>query len=203
MTQRDELLDDPEEAQLQALEGLQAKMWTALPGVVVNVNLAAQTCSVQPTIQGVVLDAQNNEQNVNLPVLPDVPILFPRTAGFALTLPVGVGDEVLVVFSSRAIDSWWQSGGIGAPIEARMHSLSDGFAILAPTSQPKKLANVQADGIELRNADRSVFIKVSAAGISSKGPWVHEGPFSADGISLPDHIHSNSGGIGNGGPPVP
>jgi len=135
---RRERLDDPEESLRMALESYASQLWTALPASVVSVNLAAQTVSVQPTIQGSVADPAGNVRQVNLPLLVDVPLVWPKAGGFALTFPVAPGDEVLVVFACRCIDSWWQSGGIGAPAEARMHDLSDGFAILAPTSQPKK-----------------------------------------------------------------
>lgn len=172
---RNENLDDPEEAALQMLEGLQAKLWTALPGIVVSADLDKQTCVVQPSIRGVLLDEQNNATSVQLPLLADVPICFPRAGGFALTVPLSAGDEVLVVFSSRAIDSWWQSGGVGEPVEARMHDLSDGFAILAPTSQPKKLPAVQSDGIELRTEDRTTYIKLTEDTIYIKGNIIHEG----------------------------
>jgi len=196
---RDEMLNDPEEAQLQALEGLQAKMWTALPGVVVSADLDAQTCVVQPAIKGVLLDEQNNETSVNLPLLINVPICFPRAGAFALTLPLGPGDEVLVVFSSRAIDSWWQSGGVGEPVEARMHDLSDGFAVLAPTSQAKKLPAVQSDGVELRNLDRSVYIKLTAAGIQVKGNITHEGNLTRTGTTSLTGATSVTGALTNNG----
>jgi len=175
MSDRSELLDDPQVAAQATMDGLQARLWTALPGVVVDVNLSAQTCSVQPTIQGVVTDAQNNAVAVNLPVLLDVPIIFPRAGGFAVTMPLAAGDEVLVVFASRCIDAWWQNGGIGAPVEARMHDLSDAIAIPGPTSQPRKLSAVQTDGLELRNESRSVFIKLTNAGIQIQGDIVHVG----------------------------
>lgn len=224
---RNEMLNDPEVAAQAQADNLQSKIWTALPGIVKAVNLVAQTVSVQPTIQGVQSDAEDNDTLVNLPLLVDVPICWPRAGGFALTFPVAVGDEVLVVFSARAIDSWWQSGGIGAPVESRMHDLSDGFAILAPTSQPKKLANVQADGMEMRTEDRSVFIKLSASGIQIKGNITHEGnntqvgnhvmtgnnvvtgsvsasvQVSAAGKNLSSHTHSAvQPGVGTSGPPV-
>jgi len=196
---RDEMLNDPEEAQLQALEGLQAKMWTALPGIVVSADLDAQTCVVQPSIKGVILDEQNNETSVNLPLLADVPICFPRAGAFALTLPLSAGDEVLVVFSSRAIDSWWQSGGVGEPVEARMHDLSDGFAVLAPTSQPKKLSAVQSDGMELRTIDRTVYIKLTTTGIQIKGNITHEGDVDQTGNLNRTGDTTTVGGVTNNG----
>lgn len=161
---REERLDDPEESLRLALESAQAQIWTAMPGVVTSVDLAKQTVSVQPTIQGTTENKNGDTQNVNLPLLVDVPLMFPRAGGFALTFPVAAGDEVLVVFGCRCIDSWWQSGGVGAPAEARMHDLSDGFAILAPTSQPKKLANVSAANVQLRDEAGSTFLEVTPSG---------------------------------------
>ena len=161
---REERLDDPEESLRLAMESQQAQIWTALPGVVAAVNLAAQTLSVQPTVQGSVASPDGAKQLVNLPLLVDVPIVWPRAGGFALTFPIAAGDEVLVVFASRCIDSWWQSGGIGAPAEARMHDLSDGFAILAPTSQPKKLSGVSSTNVQLRDETGTTYVEITPDG---------------------------------------
>lgn len=208
-----ERLDDAEEALRLAIESAQASMWTALPGTVVSVDLGAQTVSVQPTVQGSVTDETNTSKLVNLPILVDVPIVWPRAGGFALTFPVAVGDEVLVVFASRCIDAWWQSGGIGAPAETRMHDLSDGFAILAPTSQPKKLSNVSASNVQLRNESGSTVVEITAGGtariigassvdiqaptINWTGNIVHTGgTFISGGVTFGTHRH---GGITTGG----
>ena len=161
---REERLDDPEESLRLAMESQQAQIWTALPGVVAAVNLTAQTLSVQPTVQGLVASPDGTKQLVNLPLLVDVPIVWPRAGGFALTFPITAGDEVLVVFASRCIDSWWQSGGIGAPAEARMHDLSDGLAILAPTSQPKKLTGVSSTNVQLRDESGTTYVEITPDG---------------------------------------
>jgi hypothetical protein len=161
---REERLDDPEESLRLALDNLQSQIWTALPAKVVSVDLAKQTLSAQPTVQGTITAPDGNSQTVNLPVLVDVPIMFPRAGGFALTFPIAADDEVLIVFSCRCIDSWWQSGGIGVPAEARMHDLSDGFAILAPTSQPKKLSNVSATNVQLRDAAGTTYLEIAPGG---------------------------------------
>lgn len=161
---RDERLDDPEESLRLALENAQSQIWTATPAIVQAVNLAAQTLSVQPAIQGTLSNPDGTTQTVNLPLLVDVPIVWPRAGGFALTFPIAVGDEVLVVFGARCIDSWWQSGSVGAPAEARMHDLSDGFAILAPTSQPKKFANVSSTNVQLRDTAGTTYVEITPGG---------------------------------------
>lgn len=193
MSDRKEELNDPQVAMMAALEGLQARMWTAMPGIVTAVDLAAQTCTVQPAIQGVTFDRENNPLPQNLPLLLDVPIVWPRAGGFAVTLPLAAGDEVLVVFSSRAIDSWWQNSGIGVPVEARMHDLSDAFAIPGPTSQPRKLANVQADGIEMRTEDRGTYIKLMEGQILIKGNIIHEGNLERTGDTTQTGLLTQNG----------
>lgn len=178
---RRELINDTEDTLRLFMESQQSQIWTALPGIVKAVDLTKQTVTVQPSIQGKLKSQEGKQSNVNLPLLVDVPIVWPRAGGFACTLPVQAGDEVLVVFASRCIDSWWQSGGVGAQAEMRMHDLSDGFAIFAPTSQPKILSDVQTDGIELRNESRDTYIKLTNGKIFIKGDIEHEGNTKQEG----------------------
>lgn len=161
-----ERINEPEEAQRAALDGRQARIRTAMPGLVTAVDLAKQTLSVQPAIQGQQDFPDGTTEAVNLPLLVDVPIVWPRAGGFALTFPIKVGDEVLVVFGDRCIDSWWQSGGVGAPLEPRMHDLSDAFAILAPASQPKaqELTNVSGTSVQLRNLAGTAYLEITEDG---------------------------------------
>ena len=213
---REERIDDPEESLRLALENAQSRLWTAMPGLVVSVNLLAQTLSVQPAIQGTVTSADGESQSVNLPLLVDVPIVWPRAGGFALTFPVAINDEVLVVFASRCIDSWWQSGQIGAQAEVRMHDLSDGFAILAPTSQPRRLGNVSATNAQLRDSAGTTFLELMPGGgmrlkstssliidspnIAINGSVTQTGGMSIGGIVFGTHTHSDPQGGGVGPP---
>lgn len=181
MTDRRELYDDPEESARMAMEGHQAKVWTSFPGIIESVDLESQTVSVQPCIQGSAEDEAGNVSLQNLPLLVDVPICWPRAGGFAITFPIKQGDECLIHIGARCIDAWWQSGGIQAPLEDRMHDLSDAFATFAPTSQPKKLQNVQSDGMELRNDARTVYMTFKNDGIFIKGNIIQEGNYSQIG----------------------
>jgi len=161
---RRSLLNDNEESLRIALEGVQSAMWTALPGVVTSVDFAKMVCSVQPTLKGQITLENGSTQLVNLPVLINVPIVFPSAGGFTITLPLAADDEVLVVFSARAIDSWWQSGGIQKPVEARMHDLSDGFAIPGPKSQPNVISGISSTGAQIRNNAGTTYIEIAADG---------------------------------------
>lgn len=161
---REERLDDFQLSLREAMEDASAGIWTSLPALVTSVDLPAQTISAQPAIRAVQRDTQDNKTNVILPLLINVPIVWPRGGGFSLTFPLKVGDEVLVIFADRCIDTWWQSGGVGVQAEERMHDLSDGFAILAPTSQPKKLESVSSDSVQLRNEIGDNFIEIKEDG---------------------------------------
>lgn len=166
---RSQVLNDPEQSLRIALDGQQAGLWTAIPCIVVSVNWSKLTIEAQPAVQGVNIDEAGNETFVDLPVLGDVPLMFPAAGGFALTLPIAAGDEVLVVFASRAIDSWWQAGGNeNPPIETRMHDLSDGFAIPAQMSNPKTKTyapNVSQNSARLTTQDGTSYVEIAAGGV--------------------------------------
>jgi Phage protein Gp138 N-terminal domain len=159
-----QLINDTETGIRIALEGLQAEVWTAMPGIVKSVNFAQMTCEVQPTIKGSIEDETGAVQSVNLPLIVDVPIVFPSGGGFTITFPIASGDEVLLVFASRCIDAWWQSGGINPPAEARMHDLSDGFAIPGPRSLPHVPAGYSSTSLQIRNTAQTSYIEIDATG---------------------------------------
>lgn len=144
-----------------AFDSFQQTVWTALPALIVEADLEKMTLSCQPTVQAQVTDAAGASTWVNLPILLDVPIMYPNGGGYALTFPLHANDEVLVIFASRCIDSWWQSGGVQVQAEFRMHSLSDGFAIPGPRSQPRVLVGVNPAAVELRSESGANYISIA------------------------------------------
>jgi hypothetical protein len=161
---RQERIDSPNDMLLAAFEGLQSGIWTALPGVVQSFDNVAMTCSVQPSIMVKVQDKDYTEKWVNLPVLIHVPVVFPNAGGCHITFPVKAGDEVLVVFASRCIDAWWQSGGVNnQQAEFRMHDLSDGFALPGPRSQPRVIGAVSTTEMQIRSDDGQSIIAIDPA----------------------------------------
>jgi hypothetical protein len=123
-----------------------------------------------PTIQGTKQDyAEGTTKQVDIPLLLDVPVVFPRGGQTTITMPIGAGDEVLVVFASRCIDAWWQSGGTkNVAMEARMHDLSDGFAIPGPFSQVTKITNFSSSNLQIRSNDGQTIF-----GLDPSGKVVH------------------------------
>lgn len=218
MADRNQLLNDSEEAFRIAFDGREACLWTAMPGIIEAVDLVAMTCSIQPSIQGVVANEDGSTENVNMPLLIHVPICFPQAGGFVMTFPMVPGDEVLVVFASRCIDSWWQSGGIGVQSEVRMHDLSDGFAIPGPFSQPNVIPSISTTGAQLRNRAGTTYVEISADGgiklvsptavtvpgdLIVTGTIATTGGLTNEGIPFASHVHGGvTTGSGSTGVPV-
>ncbi|MFM3842788.1 Gp138 family membrane-puncturing spike protein [Klebsiella pneumoniae] len=157
-------LGSKEQADAQLAQAIMSAMRVAMPGIIQSFDPDAVTAVVQPAIKGAEQDESGAEVSVNLPLLVDVPVVFPRGGGCTLTFPVSEGDECLVIFADRCIDFWWQSGGVQEPVDGRMHDLSDAFCIVGPQSQAKKIGGISTTGAQLRTDDGSAFIEVAAGG---------------------------------------
>lgn len=109
----------------------------------------------------------NGEESwIDIPLLVDVPIVFPRAGGYVLTFPVKKGDECLVVFGDMCIDAWWQSGGVQNQVESRRHDLSDGFAIIGCWSQPRVVSNYSTESVQLRNEAGNAYFEIKGSTIN-------------------------------------
>lgn len=159
----EERIDDPEEALRQALDGRQADIWTAMPGIIQSFDSDAITAEVQPALQYNMRQKDGKVKLVTLPLLVDCPVHFIGGGGFLLTFPVAAGDECLVVFSQRCIDSWWQNGGVQPPAEFRMHDPSDGMVIPGFYSQPTAqniTGGIRSAVVDLRSFDNTIRVSL-------------------------------------------
>lgn len=149
---------------LAALQGLQASIYTALPGIIQSFDPAKRTVTIQPTLQAQVQAPDGSKSWVTLPLLVDCPVFYPGGGGFTLTFPLAAGDETLVIFASRCIDAWWQSGGIQVQAEIRMHDLSDGFCFAGISSVPNVQPAISTSNVQLRSDDGLSFYELDPGG---------------------------------------
>ncbi len=209
---------DPEEHLRVAFDGLKSGLWTMLPGIIRSVTLAGSglLAAVQPAAKAMLVK-DGSLTPADYPLLPHCPLYFPRGGGCSLTFPVAPGDECMVVFASRALDGWWQSGKAQPSTDLRSHDLSDGIALVGLTSQARPLTGVSTSSVQLRSDDGSTVIDLNPAaqtvtlkapgGILLNGPVsatstiVAQGNVTAGEIDLENHVHVNAGGNGLSGKP--
>lgn len=128
---------------------------TCLPGVVTSVDVAAGKCDAKPVLRRKFASGEI----VDLPVITNVPIAQLRAGKAFVSVPVKVGDYVLLVFSQRSIDLWLTSGGSVDPKDPRSHALSDAIAYpgVYPFSDPP--AGALADALVIKNDQSTIIVK--------------------------------------------
>lgn len=93
---------------------------TCLPAVVIDFNPSTNKATIQPALNKAYFSGE-----MPMPVLTDVPMMFPKNIVF----PVNEGDYVLLLFAERSIDLWLNEGGVVTPNDRRKFNLSDAIAI--------------------------------------------------------------------------
>ncbi len=99
----------------------------AMPAMVQSYDASTKLADVQPLLlQRIVADDGSVTQE-KLPVIPSVPVVFPRGGGgFFIEFPLQAGDNVLVVFCDNSLDLWKTRGATTSnpldPLDARPHT---------------------------------------------------------------------------------
>ena len=107
-----------------------ADVHTAMPARVQSYDAATQTATLVPLVRHAVMLGDGSVEREELPVLPAVPVLWPRFGGHFIAGALAAGDVVLVVFCESDTGPWRAgSGDVSNPADLRRHSLSHGVAI--------------------------------------------------------------------------
>lgn len=144
---------------LQAFnDRLSSALRVSMPCIVESYNFAKQEADVRPVLKRVYTDGRTEE----MPIIPNVPVIFPRSGGASFTMPVKPGDGVLVVFADRSIEEWVARGGITEPTDPRKHDLSDAIAIVGCISPAVPAQAENNDDVLLTYAGSKVRLKPAA-----------------------------------------
>lgn len=185
--QIDERLGGAAEALRCLSDGTSKNIRVAMPGTIESFDSASQTASVRLGLrERISLDGA--EEEMEIPVLPDVPVFFPGGCGYDLTYPVLPGMDCLVVFADCCIDAWWETGTVSSQTEQRRHDLSDGFALVGFRALPRTAQSYREDAIILRSAGASL-------AVTGKGVEI-TGTLTINGQAYASHTH---GGVESGG----
>ena len=77
-----------------------------IPGVIQQYDPKTNTASIQPAIREEIVNEDNTVQYMNLPILVNVPIIFPSCSIGSIKMLLKQGDECLVLFSDLSIDNF-------------------------------------------------------------------------------------------------
>lgn len=90
----------------------------------------------------------DDDRIVSYSPLVDVPVFTLQGGGGALQFPISAGDNCIVLFSDRNLDTWFQTGSEAIPPNSRFHDLSDGIALVGLNALTSALA-VYDDNVNL------------------------------------------------------
>lgn len=125
------------------------ELHTAIPCRVESYDASKQTCDALPMLKMQTPDGQGGYTSEALPVLPNVPVAFPRGGGFFVSFPLAKGDFVFVIFAERAIGAWRKKGEATSPGDLRLHPLAGAVALPCLYPSDQKLDSAHAENMVL------------------------------------------------------
>lgn len=116
---------------------ISSSLRVSMPGVIEEYDFKMQKASIKIDMH----ELYDDGSSIDYPVITDVPIIFPRSGGASITMPIKRGDSCLVLFLDRDISNWLL--GSLKPSSMRRHSLNDAVAIvgLSPFNKGSKAKN--------------------------------------------------------------
>lgn len=160
-----------------------------IPGVIQQYDPKTNTASIQPAIREEIVNEDNTVQYMNLPILVNVPIIFPSCSIGSIKMLLKKGDECLVLFSDLSIDNFWKYANVQNPIEVRRHDLSDGIAIPCVLSQPNTKP-FNGTGVEITSGESKISITKDGITFSDQNGTITLKQI----IKLLSHVHQDSTG---------
>ncbi len=102
-----------------------ADIYKCLPAQIETYDETIQLASVKPLIK----KKFTNDEVLALPIINNVPIVFPRSNDAIISFPLSKGDTVALLFVDRSMDEWLSSGDDVTPDDRRKHNISDAIGI--------------------------------------------------------------------------
>lgn len=119
------------------------------------------------------------------------------------TFPIQKGDECLILFSDREIESWFINGGTNTISHSRMHDATDAIAIVGLRSIPKMI-QIMNEALHLFYGNSNLIlseneINLNTDTVNISGTNINiSGELTINGQKYVEHTHSN----GNQGNPT-
>ena len=202
---------DPEDTDVtQAwIDDALLRVQTSMPGRVQSYDPATQTADVVPLLRVQVPQGDGSNAFEALPVVPHVPVKFPRGGGFAVTFPMAPGDFVLLVACSGDLGTWFAGdGSVTTPVDLRRHHLGNVVAIPGLFPRARALAHPSSNlCLGLDSADASGTLEIASdgtvtlnGGTAAVGRVGDQVQVTLDATAIAAIIAPSGGGPCSGGP---
>jgi hypothetical protein len=162
----------------EGIESARNTLYHCMPGSVVAFYASEQTVDVQPMVNDTRNDIDTGATfSEQWPVLPHVPISYPRGGGYAMAFPMKAGDSVMLISHDLDPTAWRTTGNRSDPADTRRHVGSYWWAIPCDLTVPNamKSASTAGDALVLGLDGGTPLIIINASSIqlgSSGGDFV-------------------------------
>lgn len=131
-------------------------------GTIQEIDFSKQTVSVSINYKKTMVELNKSgeyrQAAKEYPLLLDVPFVSLRGGQSGLTLPIKKGDTCLVFYNDRAIDDWFSTGAVTQVSSTRLHSMSDGIALVGVNSLSNLIQGYDSDRAVLYNGQTKVAV---------------------------------------------
>lgn len=126
-----------------AAAGELSEVYTSIPGRIVRYEARKRRADVKPLVMRAYYNEAGERIVESLPVIPNVPVIFPGAGGYRLTFPVVASDTngtlCALHFAMVSLDKWLS--GTGREVDPEVdhgHSITDAWAVpeLLPFGSP-------------------------------------------------------------------
>lgn len=146
------------------LEQHDLEQHVAIPGRVQRYDEATQTADVVPLVRHPVPQPDGSYALEDLPVIPSVPVLWPRTGRWMLTMGMTAGDTVQLLVNTSAIGHWRAGDGdVTDPGDLRRQHIAHAVAIPGLYTRGHALQHASATDLVLGD-DQGTRLTIAPSG---------------------------------------
>jgi len=146
-----------QEAIMAAVKSTISGIHTAIPGIIESYDYTTCKAEVKPSIKRQYVDGSV----LSMPIIVNVPVIWPRTKNGSITFPLERGDSILIIFSERSLENWLSKGHDVTPGDRRKFDISDAIAIPGLFSFDEPVKTTSNDKFEIHYNDSSITINSS------------------------------------------
>lgn len=164
------------EVMRNAIAAKMLDLHTCFPASVESYDITEQTVDVKPLLKAAI-EAQDGLGQAktlyrSFPVIPAVPVAFPRAGDYFMSFPLKPGHMVWIMCAEQSLDDWFANAGKETePTDATRHTLNGAVAYPGVYPSASKLTDVHADNIVIgKNGGTVVHIKNNQISLGSETP---------------------------------